>query len=161
MGIDDIYYYTSSDDGHLRYRTSCGDYIIPPFTISEFKREYKMFNDDDDFLTERNEDRIQYEARTKKFDEILYDVILDFSGSGLKLIRPNTPYLYIESSKSVIENIVIEGSNKKTTLTYDPETHEISGFVWMSLEDRDLTEITEEEVGIIRRALLIWIYENI
>jgi hypothetical protein len=31
----------------------------------------------------------------------------------------------------------------------------------MSLGDRDLTEATEEEVEIIRRALLIWIYENI
>jgi hypothetical protein len=61
----------------------------------------------------------------------------------------------------VIEKIVIEGSDRKTTLTYDPDTHEISGFVWMSLGDRDLTEATEEEVGIIRRALLIWIYENI
>jgi hypothetical protein len=162
MGTGDIYYDTSSWDGHghLRYRTSYGDYIIPASTISEYTR-YLGDSDYNDFLTEWNEDRIQYEDRTKKFNEILYDVLLDFAGSGIKLIHPDSPHIFVGCSKLVIENIIIEGSNKKTTLTYDPETHEISGFVWMSLGDRDLTEATEEEVGIIRRALLIWIYENI
>jgi hypothetical protein len=150
MGMCDIY---PSSDGHLRYRTSYGDYIVPSYILDEY-----CF-DDILFPTERKVDRIEYEARAKKFDEILYDVLLDFAGSGIKLIRPNTPY--IESSKSVIENIVIEGNGKKTKLVYDPETHEISGFVWMSLGDRDLTEITLEEAEIIRRALLVWIYENI
>lgn len=145
---------------NYRYQTSYSDYIIPASAISEYKRYFRI-DDDDDFLTERNEDRIQYEARTKKLDEILYDVLLDFAGSGIELIRPNSPNIFVGCSKLVIENIIIEGSNKKTNLTYDPETHEISGFVWMSLGDRDLTEATEEEVGIIRRALLIWIYENI
>jgi hypothetical protein len=56
---------------------------------------------------------------------------------------------------------MIEENDKKTSLTYDPETHEISGFIWMPLGDRDLTEITEDEVKIIQRALLIWIYENV
>jgi hypothetical protein len=153
---DDIYY----DDGHLRYRTSYGDYIIPSYTLDEYSFDHGIL-----FPTERNVDRAEYEARIKKFDEILYDILLDFAGSGIKLICPSSLYTafinFIDCSKSVIENIVIEGSNKKTTLTYDPETHEVSGFVWMSLGDRDLTEATEEEVGIIRRALLIWIYENI
>ena len=160
MGTGDIYYDTW--DRSYRYSTSYGDYIIPASAISEYKRYIGIDGiDDDDDFTERNEDRIQYEARTKKFNEILYDVLLDFAGSGIKLICPDSPYIFVGCSKSVVENIVIEGSNKKTTLTYDPETHEIGGFVWMSLGDRDLTEITEEEVGIIRRALLIWIYENI
>jgi hypothetical protein len=150
MRTGDIYYDTW--DRSYRYSTSYGDYIIPPSALNEYKRYVRI----GDFLTESDEDEIQYEARIKKFDEILYDVLLDFAGSGIKLLRPDFPY-----TKSVIENIVIEGSNKKTTLTYDPETHEISGFVWMSLGDRDLTETTDEEVGIIRRALLIWIYENI
>lgn len=150
----DIYYDISSRD--YRFRTSYGDYIIPSYILDEYS-----FNDDPRFPTERKVDRVEYEARVKKFDEILYDVLLDFAGSGIKLIRPNTPYIYIESSKSVIENIVIEGNSKKTKLVYNPETHLISGFVWMSLGDRDLTEITEEEVGLIKRALLIWIYENI
>lgn len=159
MGEDgDIFF--SEWDRNYRYRTSYGDYIIPSSTISEYKR-YIGIDDDDDFLTERNEDRILYEARTKKFDEILYDVLLDFAGSGIKLISPKSPHIFVDCSKSIVENIIIEGSNKKTILTYDPETHEISGFVWMSLGDRDLTEVTEEEIGIIRRALLIWIYENI
>ena len=153
MGMCDIY---SSSDGHLRYRTSYGDYIIPSYTLDEYSFDHDIL-----FPTERKVDRIEYEARAKKFDEILYDVLLDFTGSGIKLICPNTPYIYIESSKSVIENIVIEGNGKKTKLVYNPETHLISGFVWMSLGDRDLTEITEEEVGLIKRALLIWIYENI
>ena len=150
MGTGDIYYDTW--DRSYRYSTSYGDYIIPPSAINEYKRYVRI----GDFLTESDEDEIQYKARIKKFDEILYDVLLDFAGSGIKLLRPDFPY-----TKSVIENIVIEGSNKKTSLTYDPETHEISGFLEMSLGDRDLTEVTEEEVGIIRRALLIWIYENI
>jgi hypothetical protein len=150
MGTGDIYYDTW--DRSYRYSTSYGDYIIPPSALNEYKRYVRI----GDFLTESDEDEIQYKARIKKFDEILYDVLLDFAGSGIKLLRPDFPY-----TKSVIENIVIEGSNKKTTLTYDPETHEISGFLDMSLGDRDLTEVTEEEVGIIRRALLIWIYENI
>ena len=150
MGTGDIYYDTW--DRSYRYSTSYGDYIIPPSALNEYKRYVRI----GDFLTEIDEDEIQYKARIKKFDEILYDVLLDFAGSGIKLLRPDFPY-----TKSVIENIVIEGSNKKTTLTYDPETHEISGFLDMSLGDRDLTEVTEEEVGIIRRALLIWIYENI
>ena len=154
MGTGDIYYNTSSGD--YRFKTEYGDYIIPPYTLTLDKYSFDPL-----FPTEKAEDRVEYEARTKKFDEILYDVLLDFAGSGLKLLSPNTPYIYIESSKSVIENIVIEGNSKKTKLVYDPETHEISGFVWMSLGDRDLTEITEEESGIIRRALLIWIYENI
>ena len=157
MGTGDIYYNTW--DRSYWYSTSYDDddYIIPSSIISVYNR----FDDYDNFLTERNEDRIQYEARTKKFDEILYDVLLDFAGSGIKLICPDSPYIFVGCSKSVVESIIIEGSNEKTTLTYDPETHEISGFVCMSLGDRDLTETTEEEVGIIRRALLIWIYENI
>lgn len=160
MGEDgDIFF--SEWDRNYRYRTSYGDYIIPASTISEYKGWYIGIDDDDDFLTERNKDRIWYEERTKKFDEILYDVLLDFAGSGIKLIRPGSSHIFVGCSKLVIENIIIEGSNKKTTLTYDPETHEISGFVWMSLGDRDLIDVTEEEVGIIRRALLIWIYENI
>ena len=158
MGTGDIYYDTSSWDGNLRWRcrTSYGDYIIPSYTLDEYSFDHNTL-----FPTERKVDRAEYEARTKKFDEILYDVLLDFAGSGIKLIRPASPHIFVGSSKSVVENILIEGSNKKTTLTYDPETHEISGFVWMSLGDRDLTEITIEEIEIIRRALLIWIYENI
>ena len=122
---------------------------------------YSISKFDDNVLTQRLEDRNLFEARIKKFDEIFYPVILEFSGSGLKLIRPSSPHIFVDISKSVTEKIVIEESGKKTSLTYNPMTHEISGFVWMSLGDRDLTEITEEEVGIIRRALLIWIYENI
>ena len=152
---DNIYY--DALIGSYRFKTEYGDYIIPPSIL----RRYTTFDDDVPIPTERNANRIGYEARVKKLDEILYDVLLDFAGSGVKLIRPNTPYCYFESSKSVVENIVIEGNNKKTKLVYDPTIHEISGFVWMSLGDRDLTEITEEEVGIIKRALLIWIYENI
>ena len=152
MGTGDIYY----DRDHW-YKTRFGNYIIPSSTLSDIFEGFDM----DDLYTERTKEDRQYEARTKKFDEILYDVLLDFDGSGIKLIRPDSPHIFIDCSKSIVENIIIEGSNKKTTLTYDPETHEISGFVWMSLGDRDLTETTEEEVGIIRRALLIWIYENI
>ena len=160
MGTGDIYY--DAWDRSYWYSTSYGDYIIPSSIIRVYNRyRYIGIDDDDNLLTERNEDRIQYEARTKKFDEILYDVLLDFAGSGIKLICPDSPYIFVGCSKSVVESIIIEGSNKKTTLVYDPETHEISGFVCMSLGDRDLTEATEEEVRIIRRALLIWIYENI
>ena len=155
MGTGDIYYDTSSRD--YWYKTRFGNYIIPSSTLSDIFEGFDM----DDLYTERTKEDRQYEARTKKFDEILYDVLLDFAGSGIKLIRPDSPHIFVDCSKSVVENIIIEGSNKKTTLTYDPETHEISGFVWMSLGDRDLTDATEEEVGIIRRALLIWIYENI
>ena len=154
MGIGDIYNTSSRD---YWYNTRFGNYIIPSSTLSDIFEGFDM----DDLYTERTKEDRQYEARTKKFDEILYDVLLDFAGSGIKLIRPDSPHIFVGCSKSVVENIIIEGSNKKTTLTYDPETHEISGFVWMSLGDRDLTEATEEEVGIIRRALLIWIYENI
>lgn len=146
--MGDIYFDTLI--GSYRFKTEYGDYIIPPSILREY-----TFDDP----TERKVDRIEYETRAKKLDEILYDVLLDFAESGIKLFRPDTLY-YFESS-IVIENIVIEGNNKKTKLVYDPTTHEISGFVWMSLGDRDLTEITEEEVEIIRRALLIWIYENI
>ena len=110
MGTGDIYYDTSSRD--YRFRTEYGDYIIPAYTIDE---EY--FDPNSFIPTERKVDRIEYEARAKKFDEILYDVLLDFAGSGIKLIRPNTPYLYIESSKSVIENIIIEGIGKTLLLS--------------------------------------------
>ena len=151
MGEDgDIFF--SEWDRNYRYRTSYGDYIIPASTFSDILEGFNL----DDLYTERTKENELYEVRCKKLDEILYDVLLDFSDSNLKLIRPG-----LLGSGSVVEKIVIEGSDRKTTLTYDPETHEISGFVWMSLGDRDLTEATEEEVGIIRRALLIWIYENI
>ena len=145
MGTGDIY-------RDYWYKTRFRDYIIPSSTLSDIFEEYDM----DVVYTDRTKEYRQYEARIKKLDEILYDVLLDFSDSNLKLIRPG-----LLESGSVVEKIVIEGSDKRTTLTYDPETHEISGFVWISLGDRDLTEITEEEVGIIRRELLIWIYENI
>jgi len=152
MGEDgDIFF--SEWDRNYRYRTSYGDYIIP---ASTFRDILEGSNLDDLFYTERTKENELYKVRCNKLDEILYDVILDFSDSNLKLIRPD-----LLGSESVVEKIVIEGSDRKTTLTYDPDTHEISGLVWMSLGDRDLTEVTEEEVGIIRRALLIWIYENI
>ena len=143
-------------DRYYKYRTDYGDYIIPSSSLSELERYIG-----DTFLAEHAEDRELYETRVKKFDEILYDVLLDFAGSGIKLLHPNSSDIFIENSKSVVEKIMIEGNDKKTSLTYDPETHEISGFVWMPLGDRDLTEITEDEVKIIRRALLIWIYENV
>ena len=152
MGEDgDIFF--SEWDRNYRYRTSYGDYIIP---ASTFRDILEGSNLDDLFYAERTKENELYKVRCNKLDEILYDVILDFSDSNLKLIRPD-----LLGSESVVEKIVIEGSDRKTTLTYDPDTHEISGLVWMSLGDRDLTEATEEEVGIIRRALLIWIYENI
>lgn len=154
MGEGDIYYNTW--DRYCKYRTDFGDYIIPSSSIRELERYIG-----DTFLTEHAEDRELYEARVKKFDEILYDVLLDFAGSGIKLIHPNSSDIFIENSKSVVEKIMIEGNYKKTSLTYDPDAHEISGLVWMPLGDRDLTEITEDEVKIIRRALLIWIYENV
>ena len=147
MSIAGDIFFSDEWNRNYRYRTSYGDYIVPASTISD------IF---DGFYTERTKENGLYEVRCKKFDEILYDVLLDFSDSNLKLIRPD-----LLGSESVVEKIVIEGSDRKTTLTYDPDTHEISGLVWMSLGDRDLTEITEEEVGIIRRSLLIWIYENI
>jgi len=148
MGEDgDIFF--SEWDRNYRYRTSYGDYIVSAPTFSDISEGFNL----DDLYIERIKEIELQRHRYEKFDEILYDVLLDFSGSGLKLIRPD--------SQLVIEKIVIEGSNKKTTLTYDPETHEISGLVWMLLGDRDLTEITIEEIEIIRRALLIWIYENI
>ena len=154
MGEDgDIFF--SEWDRNYRYRTSYGDYIIPASTFSDILEGFNL----DDIYTERTKENELYDVRCKKLDEILYDVLLDFSDSNLKLIRPGL--LGSLGSGSVVEKIVIEGSDRKTTLTYDPDTHEISGFVWMSLGDRDLTEATEEEVGIIRRALLIWIYENI
>ena len=152
MGEDgDIFF--SEWDRNYRYRTSYGDYIVPASTFSDMFERFNL----DDLYTERTKEDRQYEARTKKFDEILYDVLLDFTGSGLKLVHSSK----LLGSKLVIDKIIIEGNNKKTTIYYDPDTHEINGFVWMSLGDRDLTEATEEEVGIIRRALLIWIYENI
>ena len=149
MGEDgDIFYNTW--DNNYRYHTSYGDYIIPSSTLNE----YRQFVDRD-FLNN------EFERRVKKLEEILYDVILDFAEGGLKLIRPSSLLLRSNIEKVIVEKILIEGSDKRTTIDYDPKTHEISGFVWMSLGDRDLTEITDEEVGIIRRALLIWIYENI
>ena len=154
MGEGDIYYNTW--DRYYKYRTDFGDYIIPSSSLSELERYIG-----DTFLTEHAKDRELYESRIKKFDEILYDVLLDFAGSGIKLIHSSLSDIFIENSKSVVEKIEIEGNDKKTSLTYDPETHEISGFVWMPLGDRDLIEITEDEVKIIRRALLIWIYENV
>jgi hypothetical protein len=151
MGEDgDIFY--SEWNRNYRYRTSYGDYIVPASTFSDIFEGFNL----DDLYTERTKENGLYEIRCKKLDEILYDVLLDFSDSNLKLIRPG-----LLESESGVEKIVLEGSDRKTTLAYDPETHEISGFVWISLGDRDLTEITEEEVGIIRRELLIWIYENI
>jgi hypothetical protein len=152
MGEDgDIFY--SEWNRNYRYRTSYGDYIVPASTFSDI---FEGFNLDDLYTEKIKEENKLYEVRCEKFDEILYDVLLDFSDSNLKLIRP-----VLLGSWSVEERIVIEGSDRETTLTYDPDAHEISGLVWMSLGDRDLTEITLEEIEIIRRSLLIWIYENI
>ena len=93
------------------------------------------------------------------FNEILSDVLIEFSDSDISLSHPNL--FDLERRRSVIVKIFFYGTNKKTYLEYDIDAHEISGLVWMSLEDRDLTEMTIEEIEIIKRALLIWIYENI
>ena len=162
MGTGDIYYYDTYDKIHntwenYRYHTPSGDYIIPSSALNN----YCGFIDDG-FATETIKGRKLHETYVEKLNEILYDVLLDFSGSGIKLIQSNNPYIYVGSSMNkIIEKIVIEGSDKKTSLEYDPETHEIDGFVWISLGDRDLIEITKEEADIIRRSLLVWIYENI
>lgn len=124
--------------------------------------KYK-FNDDfrfnDDFISaeiwEKND---QAETLIEKLDSILGEVLLEFSDCGLKTIKPDFPFDWLDP---IEEKIFIEGNHRETSLTYDPETHEISGFVEMSLGDRDLTEITDDEVGKIQKALLIWIYENI
>ena len=147
MGEGDIYYDTWD---RYKYITDFGDYN-PYNELEEFIGNT--------FLTEHS-DRELYEDRVKKFDEILYDVLLDFAGSGIKIFHPNLSNINI-FTKTVVEKIMIEGNDKKTSLTYNPETHEISGLVWMPLGERDLTEITEDEVNIIQRALLIWIYENV
>ena len=146
MGTDDRFYETWDED--CRYRTFYNNYII-------YRPESREFRFDSDILTENSN---LYKIYSEKFDEILYDVLLDFSGSGLKMTHNYSPN---GESKIVTVKIVIEQSDKKTSINYDSDTHEISGFVWMSLGDRDLTEITKEEVEIIRRSLLIWIYENI
>lgn len=96
-----------------------------------------------------------YKDCIEKLNEILLDVILDFSDSSLKLIQN-------DAINKLKIKIVIENKSLSTTIEYNLETHEVNGLCgWMSLGDRDLTEITKEEVEIIQKALLIWIYENI
>ena len=93
-----------------------------------------------------------------KLEEIVNDIFLEFSNGGLRIISP-FPFDGYDSREIKIK-IIIEG-RKQTFIDYDFRTHEISGLVWMSLGDRNLTDITDEEVEIIRRSLLVWIYENI
>ena len=95
----------------------------------------------------------------EEFNEIFSDVLTEFSGSGISLFY--YPNLFDLERRSVTVEIFFSGTNKKTSLEYDIDVHEIRGLVWISLGDRDLTEITLEEIDIIRKALLIWIYENI
>lgn len=150
MGTDDIFYYDTWARGGYKYSTSYGDYNIFPYSTLD---EYELIVNDN-FLIEK--------SYIEKLNEILNDVLLDFVGSGIRMVQQNFPYITVgDSMNKIVDKIIIDGSNKKTILTYDRETHEISGFIWMSLGDRDLIEITDEEVEIIRRALLIWIYENI
>lgn len=148
------------DDGHYKYKTPYGDLIISDYipssnVVGKYVWPNPYFKD----MEEAN-------TYSEKLDEILYDVLLDFSGSGIRMIYPENYIVSYQNStierlRTVSVEIVIEGSYKKTKIEYDPETHEINGFVWMSLGDRDLMEITQEETEIIRRHLLIWIYDNI
>ena len=142
MGINDIYYnrethsYSVEIDGI--------NYTITPDILNAY---YNKVPED---INEKYLD---------EFDKILFDVLIEFSDSGIRLAHPNV--FSLERRRSVIVKIFISGTSKKTLLEYDIDAHEISGLVWMPLEDRDLIEITKEEIEIIRRALLIWIYENV
>ena len=142
MGIDDIIYYDT--ETHYGIDIDKINYTITSEILNAY---YNKVPEDikDKYLEE--------------FNGILSDVLTEFSGGGIRLSHPNPSTL--ERRKTVTVRIFISGTSKKTFLEYDIDAHEISGLVWMSLGDRDLTEITIEEIEIIRRALLIWIYENI
>ena len=134
---DDIYYGTET---HSPYGVWIDDnYIITSDILNTYYTYYK---------------KDIKEKYLEEFNGILSDILIEFSGSGIRLSHPRR-------RGAAIVNIFFDGTNKKTFLEYDIDAHEISGLVWMSLGDRDLTEITLEEIEIIRRALLIWIYENV
>jgi hypothetical protein len=141
MGTDDIYYDTETNS--YRVEIDNINYTITPDILNAY---YKVPED-------------IKEKYLEKFDEILSDVLIEFVGSGIRLSHTNL--FTLEKRKGVVVKIFFSGTSKKTFLEYDIDAHEISGFVWMSLGDRDLTEITTEEIEIIRRTLLIWIYENV
>ena len=143
MITDDIYY---DIETHLPYGVDI-DRINYTITSEILNTYYKKAPEDIN------------EKYLEEFNGILSDVLIEFSGSGIRVSHPNL--FPLAKRRSITVRIFISGTSKKTLLEYDIDTHEISGFVWMSLGDRDLTEITTEEIEIIRRALLIWIYENI
>ena len=140
MGTDDIYYYDTETHS---YRVEAETNYIRYSITSD------MFHKVPEDMTEKY---------LEEFNGILSDVLIEFSGSGIN-VYPNL--FALGRRKCVTMGIFISGTSKKTSLEYDIDTHEISGLVWMSLGDRDLTEITTEEIEIIRKALLIWIYENV
>ena len=143
MKTGDIYYDTETHS--YTYRIDDIDFTITPDIFNAYYNNVPKEDINKKYLDE--------------FDEILFDVLVEFSGSGIRLAYPNVYAL--DRSRYATVKIFISGTIKKTFLEYDIDAHEISGLVWMSLGDRDLTEITTEEIEIIRRALLIWIYENI
>jgi len=144
MGIDDIYYDTETHS----FRVDI--YNINYTITSDILNSYYNYNKVPEDINDKYLD---------KFDEILLDVLIEFSGSGINLFHPDL--FSIKRKRSVVVKIFFSDTNKKTFLEYDIDAHEISGLIWMSLGDRDLTEITIEEIEIIRKALLIWIYENV
>jgi hypothetical protein len=131
MSINDDYctWSKSSYSSFLNYYSP--DYITFPYTEEE-----KLL-----------------ELRCKKLNNILDDIILEFSECGLKRDIPTSFTSYVKTTLRL--------RKEKYDLVYDCINHELSfgGGKFMSLGDRDLIEITKEEKEIIEKDLLIWIYD--
>ena len=139
MGPDD--YFNYGNKWIFKY-CDYGDYLINPYDKHWIFKEPEV------------EKEIPYQEDIKKLENILCEVLTEFTGCGIKLY----PY---STSTVIIEKIIIEGKDKSIMITYDPITHEVSGFIQISLGERTFSEITEEESKKIKRELLIWIYNNI
>lgn len=83
-------------------------------------------------------------------------IITEFLDSGIRIIE-------VESFGRTIKHFILtfEKFKVKTKIRYDLVTHEFSGLFYMSLEDRDPKDMTEDEKFIIKKEILTWIYENI
>lgn len=123
------------------YDSSFSNFYSPDYILSTFP-----YTDEERLL----------ELRCKKLNNILDDIILEFSGCGLKRDVPTSFTSYTSYVKTTLRL-----RNEKYDLVYDCINHELSfgGGKFMSLGDRDLIEITKEEKEILEKDLLIWIYE--
>ena len=93
-----------------------------------------------------------------KFESIIYDIIFEFFGSGIKIMDND-----FGNTTRISKKLIFENTGEFMFLTYGIIEKTIIGSdnFFLDLGLRDITEITKDEIMKIQKVILVWIINHI